>query len=111
MEFCPSCGSRLIYKLRGKTGLFCQKCGYQSEFSTVRFFRNPTVNNRSSTSGLVILDRRVQSLNTFPTVSMLCPKCGGKTSETWTMEFGSEDNSQATFFRCTTCKYTRREIG
>ena len=110
MDFCPNCGSRLVNKPKNKTSLVCQKCGYQSESSDVKFPYDKLNHEKRPVSGLVILDKKAQSLRVFPIVNMLCPRCGAKTAEVWSMSFGSENNSQATFVKCVSCGYTKREI-
>lgn len=61
------------------------------------------------TDAIIVIDKKLQKLKTLPTVDSECFKCKGKKAETWTLDLGSEDNSQAIFFRCTSCGYTWRE--
>lgn len=67
------------------------------------------MNTKLFDSGIAVIDSQVQKLRTLPSVNASCPKCEGKKAETWSMAFGSEDNSQATFYRCVSCEHTWRE--
>jgi len=109
MEFCPNCGTRLICKAKSKVSLYCARCKYKSDFSGIKFLKVKPMTTKRYDTGIAVLDRQIQKLRTFPIVNLPCQKCEGRTAETWTMAFGSEDNSQATFFRCTSCRYTWRE--
>jgi DNA-directed RNA polymerase subunit M/transcription elongation factor TFIIS len=109
MEFCPNCGTRLILKAQSKVSLYCPKCGYRSEFSGTKFLKEKSGNTKLSDSGIAILDSKVQKLRTLPRVNVLCPKCEGRKAETWTLTMGSEDNSQATIYRCVSCENAWRE--
>jgi DNA-directed RNA polymerase subunit M/transcription elongation factor TFIIS len=110
LEFCPSCGTRLIYKSKSKAGLYCTKCGYKSNFSTEKNLKKKLITENPSYSSIAILDRKTLNLRTLPIVNACCQKCNGTKAETWSLAMGSEDVSQATFFRCVSCGYTIREI-
>ena len=105
MEFCPKCGSRLIHEVSGKKPPHCSKCKYVSKTSVTK---SPP-NKSEKEEGLVIIDKDFLKMKTFPTVKVICPKCGGKTAETWSMNMGSGEKSDVTFYRCTSCRHTRRE--
>ena len=113
MEFCSSCGARLILKSKGKLTLYCSKCKKKFEPSEKNLMKD--IENNSSypkndhTEAIIVIDKKLQKLKTLPTVDSECVKCKGKKAETWTLDLGSEDNSQAIFFRCTSCGYTWRE--
>ena len=108
MEFCPKCGTRLIYKSKSKVSLYCAKCKSKSDFSGTKFLKEKTVTTKRFDTGIAVVDRQIQKLRTLPIVNSLCQKCEGKKAETWSIAFGSEDNSQATFFRCISCGHTWR---
>jgi DNA-directed RNA polymerase subunit M len=113
MEFCSNCGKRLVYKPKGKMTLYCIKCRKKVEASRKKVIdkkisKIPNSKNDKSDS-IVVLDKKSLKLRTLPTVDCECFKCKGKKAETWTLDLGSEDNSQATFFRCTSCSHTWRE--
>jgi DNA-directed RNA polymerase subunit M len=109
MEFCPNCGTRLIYKAKSKVNLYCTRCKYKSGFSGIKYLKVKPATTKRYDTGIAVLDKQLQKLRTFPIVNLACQKCEGRKVETWTMAFGSEDNSQATFFRCTSCRHTWRE--
>ena len=71
--------------------------------------RNIFFQKRDSLENIVVLDKKAMKLRTLPQVDFNCIKCKEKIAETWTLDLGSEDNSQATFFRCISCGHTLRE--
>lgn len=105
MEFCPRCGSRLICDVSGKKPTHCSKCKYVEKTSKTECIPKKI----EKESGLLIIDKKMKKMKTFPTVTVECPKCGGKKAEVWTMTMGSQEKSDATFFRCLSCGHTRRE--
>jgi DNA-directed RNA polymerase subunit M/transcription elongation factor TFIIS len=113
MQFCPICGTRLITKTRGKTVSHCPKCKKKFDCSEEKILKEKTKDSSQTRSdfpkGIVVIDKKVQKLRTLPTVDSECIKCKGKKAETWTLDLGSEDNSQAIFFRCISCGHTSRQ--
>ena len=113
MHFCSICGTRLITKTRCKIAFHCPKCKKNFDCSGEKILKERS-NVLSETrgdfpEGIVVLDKNVQKLRTLPTVDSECIKCKGKKAETWKLDLGSEDNSQAIFFRCVSCGHTWRE--
>ena len=108
MEFCPNCGTRLVQK-RKKKGvvLVCPKCNYEKKASSIL----PVAKSvRSETEDqIVIIDREAQNLQTLPTVTIECPKCGNNQAYVWQVQTRGADESSTQFFRCTKCGYTFRE--
>ena len=111
-NFCPICGSFLkVVGRRGMPLLSCSKCGYNKPFEQNQA---PKQNIRlGHSSEIAVIDKKeAAALRTFPTVNVQCPACGKKESETWTVTVGGETTQSAiTFFRCTSCGNTRREMG
>ena len=105
MEFCPKCNSRLIFDTSDKKSSHCSKCKYVSKNSVTK---SPPDKSEKD-EGLIIIDKNFLKMKTFPTTKVECPKCKGKTAEFWSMTMGSNENSDATFYRCTSCRHTRRE--
>ena len=108
MEFCSSCGKRLIYQRKSKLKLYCPKCkkDFQLDKNVVN---NITQKNRKY--GIILIDNKAIKFRTRPTVDTYCKKCEGKKAETWILDLGSEDKLQSIFFRCIKCGNTWREIG
>lgn len=109
MEFCPNCGTRLIFKSKSKVSLYCTRCKYKSDFSGIKFLKEKPMTTKRFDTSIAVLDSQVLKLRTLPIVNVSCQRCAGKKAETWTMAFGSENNSQSTFFRCISCGHTWRE--
>lgn len=110
MDFCPTCGKRLIYKRRSKGFLYCPKCGYQSAPIEANFSMVRSGAVKASNFNVAILDREMIDLRTLPTVGAYCEKCGQSKAETWTVAVGSIGLSSITFYRCVSCGHTWREI-
>ena len=108
MEFCPNCGTRLVQK-RKKKGmvLVCPKCNYEKKASSIlpvaKSVRNETEDQ------IIIIDKEAQNLQTLPTVTIECPKCGNNQAYVWQVQTRGADESSTQFFRCTKCGYTFRE--
>jgi len=113
MEFCSTCGTRLINNPRGKLQLYCLKCKKKFETSGENMSNDKstglTKSKKTDNQGIVVLDKKTLKLRTLPRVDAECYKCNGKKAETWALNIGSEDNSQATFFRCISCGHTWRQ--
>jgi DNA-directed RNA polymerase subunit M len=104
MEFCPKCGARLIQDFDNKP-LHCSKCRYVSKTLKTKKIQEKIEKEPT----LVVIDKKALKMRTFPTIKVECPKCKGKTAEVWSMTMGSGEKSDVTFYRCTTCRLTRRE--
>jgi len=108
VEFCPACGARMIQVYRNSLTFKCPKCGYK-----IKPYKEMNINKvkplDNTTSKIAVLGSQELKLNTHPTVRKTCPICGNAKAETWTVSFGSEGTSSATFFKCTSCGYTSRE--
>ena len=110
MEFCPKCETRLVAKRR-KDGkgcyLACPKCSYkknvEAEACTTK------VSAPKPHDQLVVIGKKEQKLQTLPTVSIECPKCGNNVAYVWQVQTRGADESSTQFFRCTKCNYTFRE--
>lgn len=109
MEFCPRCGTRLIYQSRSRVSLCCPKCGYKSELHEGEFSKGMSSVERPPS--IAVVDRDTLNLKTISTVRAYCEKCGENKAETWTMAAGSEGISTIIFYRCVSCGHTWREIG
>lgn len=92
--------------------LYCSKCRKKSETLKNKLAKkvsNASDQKNDRAENIVILDKKSLKLRTLPTVDVECFQCKGKKAETWRLDLGSEDNSQAVFFRCTSCGHTWRE--
>ena len=112
MNFCAKCGKRLVPHAGEKKVMFCSKCKLKIEnLDTIEKDKIKSKLLRSKNDhkeGVVVLDKKVTKLKTLPTVDILCEKCNSKKAETWKVDLGSEDNSQAIFYRCLSCGHTWR---
>lgn len=113
MDFCSTCGTRLTYDSHGKKKLYCLKCKKKFESSVGEVGKESVADQlkskKSDDKGIVILDKKTLKLRTLPRVDADCYKCNCKKAETWALNMGSEDNSQAIFFRCVSCGHTWRQ--
>ena len=110
MKFCPKCGGLLDIVHQSRPALKCGKCGYTEKLQNngVKEKRKLWVNR--SLREVAVLGTEETNLRTFPVVKSKCEKCGENESESWAIEVGSQGTSSITFFRCTSCGHTRREV-
>ncbi|MCW4020724.1 MAG: transcription factor S [Candidatus Bathyarchaeota archaeon] len=110
MDFCSKCGTRLVpqRKKEGKEAfLVCPKCDYKKPVDTL--MTAPKVSGSKSQDQIIVIGRKEQKLQTLPTVTIECPKCGNKIAYVWQVQTRGADESSTQFFRCTKCSYTFRE--
>ncbi len=111
MEFCPSCGTRLVSKRKKESKeayLTCLKCGYE------RTIAKPVPTTRSiaqkrAEEQIIVIGKKEQKLRTLPTTTIECPKCGNNLAYVWQVQTRGADESSTQFFRCTKCNYTFRK--
>jgi DNA-directed RNA polymerase subunit M len=113
MDFCPSCGKKLIpqKKTEGKKVvllLSCPKCGYEKR-ATRPITNVPKILNHSPQERIAVLGKREQKLRTLPTIRIKCPRCENNLAYVWMVQVRKLDDSSTQFFRCTRCSYTLRE--
>ena len=110
MEFCQSCGSRLIPMLsRSLHNLVCPKCRYMKT-SEMEGKRGSRVTRQMSKESVVVVGQEVNGLDVLPTVKIECPKCSGNRAYYWTTAIGDEGETiQVYVFRCTRCTHAWRE--
>ena len=111
MEFCSTCGSRMMpKKIEGSSllQLVCPKCNKKVEkFSslpseTVRVIRH------SPKQCIAVIDKE-GDLRTLPTISVECPRCGNNRAYVWLVQTRGTDESSTQFMRCVKCGFTIRE--
>jgi DNA-directed RNA polymerase subunit M len=109
VEFCPKCETRLVPELKkNKKGhyLVCPKCGYKKPIGTVMTAAKVSSPKEDQ---IIVIGKKEQKLQTLPTVTIECPKCGNNTAYVWQVQTRGADESSTQFFRCTKCSYTFRE--
>ena len=110
MEFCPKCETRLVPELKkGKKGayLVCPKCSYKKPVE--KLVPPAKVSGAKDQDQIIVIGKKEQKLQTLPTVTIECPKCGNNTAYVWQVQTRGADESSTQFFRCTKCSYTFRE--
>jgi DNA-directed RNA polymerase subunit M len=109
MEFCPSCGTRLILTRRDGNAsvLSCPNCGHEKTAS--RSTSTKRVIDHGPRDRIAVIGREEQKLRTTPTAKVECPKCGNNIAYTWQVQTRSADEGATQFFRCTKCGFTFRE--
>ena len=108
MEFCPKCGARMIRRQKKGNGivLVCPKCNYEKKVESAM----PLSKIRKTTEDqIVVISKKEQNLQTLPTVTIECPRCGNNQAYVWQVQTRGADGSSTQFFRCTKCGYTFRE--
>lgn len=108
LSFCPTCQMLLKATSSRPLALKCKKCGYKQQLDNNIVFEAKQTYQHNE---IAILNKE-ENLRTYPIVQAICEKCGKTESETWTIAVGSEGATSAwVFLRCTSCGYTRREVG
>ena len=113
MDFCPKCGSRLFPKTVASGSqamliLCCKKCGYKNKEANGNSKVDMKVIEHSPKQMVAVIDKE-KDLNTEPTISIECPKCGNNTAYVWQVQTRGTDESSTQFMRCTNCGHTYRE--
>ena len=105
MEFCTTCGKRMVLKrVKDGSAFVCPVCKCQkSTTSTVKVI--PPKKIRET---IVVIGKEDQGLKTNPTAKTKCPKCGNNLCFTWQVQTRSGDEGATQFFRCTKCSHTFR---
>jgi DNA-directed RNA polymerase subunit M len=110
MEFCPKCGARLVPKRKKDVKgvlLVCPKCRYKKLVDTL--IATLKVPESKPKNQIIVIGKKEQKLQTLPTVTIECPKCGNSLAYVWQVQTRGADESSTQFFRCTKCGYTFRE--
>ena len=105
MEFCSSCGKRMVLK-RTKDGsaFVCPICNCQKTIDSVTKLVAP----KKPRETIVVIDKEDQQLKTNPTTKIKCPKCENNLAYTWQVQTRAGDEGATQFFRCTKCSHTFR---
>lgn len=107
MEFCPSCGKRMVLRRTKEGSVFvCTVCNCQK--STKKSAATRTVVPKKPKETIVVIGKEDQQLKTNPTANVLCPKCGNNLAYTWQVQTRAGDEGATQFFRCTKCSHTFR---
>ncbi|MGA9152222.1 MAG: transcription factor S [Candidatus Nitrosopolaris sp.] len=107
MKFCPKCEKRM--KPRIEEGILsCPKCGLiaQREDKSegkVNLIRDPP-------GSLKIMEAE-EELDTLPTTTIDCSRCGNDMAFWWMLQTRSADEPTTQFYRCTKCTHTWRNYG
>jgi len=102
MEFCPDCGAML---LPHDNKLKC-KCGYTKDLSKDSANKYK-VSEKVDAKDTVIV--KGEDINTLPTTTVNCPKCGHNKAGWWLRQTRSADEAETRFLKCLNCKHTWRE--
>ena len=105
MEFCPSCGKRMVLRRTKDGSVFvCTACKCQKE-STGSVKK---VAPKKTREPIVVIGKEEQQIKTNPTAKVQCPKCDNNLAYTWQVQTRAGDEGATQFFRCTKCSYTFR---
>ena len=111
IDFCPQCGALLQVFKKDAPSLRCPKCKYQKPLKQEKTKQRIKV-PKGKLVEIAVIDKNAASLRQLSVVNIVCPTCGHIGSETWNVEMADEIiHSTITFFRCTNCRKTRREVG
>jgi len=106
MQFCPKCHLAMIpIKKEKAIVLACPKCGEVTRRSDPMVQKLGTARE----SVVVIGKEEEKSIQTLPTMQVICQKCGNGEAFYWMVQTRGGDEASTQFFRCTKCGGTWRE--
>ncbi len=114
MEFCE-CGALLVpdKETDGTIVMKCNSCGKtipaDSKSNSKAFEIKQTIRHSDLEKTVIIDDEN--EVQTMPTATASCEKCGHHEAVYWQLQTRSADEASTTFYRCTKCKFTWRDYG
>lgn len=102
MEFCPECGGMLIPN-DGK--ISCAICGYEKDLAGIE----NDYKQKEEVKAKETIIMKGEDINTLPTTSVECPKCGHDKAAWWLQQTRSADEAETRFLKCLKCNHTWRE--
>jgi DNA-directed RNA polymerase subunit M len=112
MQFCE-CGALLVpdKQSSGKILMKCPACGKTiSSDSNSEAFEIKRKIRHSELEKTIIIDSS-DEVETMPTATAKCDKCGYNEAIYWQLQTRSADEATTTFYRCKKCKFTWRDYG
>lgn len=101
MEFCPKCGGMLLPN-NGK--ITCGTCGYEKDLTSAESYKQ-----KEEVKSKETIIMKGEDINTLPTTTVECPKCGHDKAAWWLQQTRSADEAETRFLQCLECKHTWRE--
>ena len=112
MQFCE-CGALLVPDKQpdGKVQMKCPACGnvISSESNSDIFAFKQKI--RHSELEKTVIIESSDDIETMPTATAKCEKCGHNEAVYWQLQTRSADEATTTFYRCKKCKFTWRDYG
>lgn len=112
MQFCE-CGALLVPERQpnGLVQMKCPACGKSiSSNSNSKAFEISQKIQHSELEKTVIIEES-HGIQTMPTTTVKCEKCGYNEAVYWQLQTRSADEASTTFYRCKQCKHTWRDYG
>ena len=92
MDFCPKCGAMLLPK---NNKLEC-KCGYTKDLTKSETERYEISEKVEAKENIIM---KGEEVNTLPTTTVTCPKCGYDKASWWLQQTRSADEAETRFLR------------
>lgn len=112
MQFCE-CGALLVPDKQpdGKVQMKCHACGkiIGTESNSEAFAIKHKI--RHSELEKTVIIESYDEIDTMPTATVRCEKCGHNDAVYWELQTRSADEAATTFYRCKKCKFTWRDYG
>lgn len=112
MQFCE-CGTILVPDEQpdGKIQMKCHGCGkIINSSSNSKAFEIKQKIRHSDLEKTVIIEAS-DEVETMPSATEKCEKCGHNEAVYWQLQTRSSDEASTTFYRCKKCKFTWRDYG
>ncbi|MDO5848624.1 MAG: transcription factor S [Methanobrevibacter sp.] len=102
MEFCPECGGIL---LPNGDKITCGTCGYEKDLAG----KEDNYKQKEEIQAKETIIMKGEDINTLPTTTVECPKCGHDKAAWWLQQTRSADEAETRFLKCLECSHTWRE--
>ncbi|MCS7094152.1 MAG: transcription factor S [Candidatus Aenigmarchaeota archaeon] len=110
MKFCSKCAGLMTnVEEKGKKYLKCSKCGHKEEMKKEKMVLKEEIIEDSSKK--LIVFKKGEELEQFPTTKITCPKCMNDEAYWWIQQTRSSDEPPTIFYKCKKCSYTWRVYG
>jgi len=112
MQFCE-CGALLVpdKQANGKILMKCPACGItiSSDSNSEAFEIKQKIRHTELEKTIIV--ESSDEIETMPTATAKCKKCGHNEAVYWQLQTRSADEATTTFYRCKKCKFTWRDYG
>lgn len=109
MTFCEKCGALLLPQVTDDgVSLACSACNTELSAKDSQGLVIQEKIQHKEDQKPIIIDEEAIDIDTMPTTTELCPKCGHNKASYWQLQTRRADEGMTTFYRCKKCSQTWR---